>query len=104
MLTASWEPSQIVPDLPAIPYTASSICPSYCDLVKIVALFTLLPGPRWGLLGNLPGAPPPPKSRQPFDQPRPCCLLCDLGPHHSLLVTEVSSVIRGCLPEVVLPA
>lgn len=59
MLTASWEPSQIVPVRPAIPYTVSSTCPSYYDLVKMLAFYTLLPGPRWGQLGNLPEVPLP---------------------------------------------
>lgn len=88
MLTASWEPSQIVPVQPAIPYTVSSICPSYYDLVKMLAFFTLLPEPRWGQLGNLPEVPPPPSPASHRISSRSTDLLCDLGPHQPLLVTE----------------
>lgn len=59
MLTASWEPSRIVPVQPAIPYTVSSICPSYYDLVKMLAFFTLLPGPDGASLGTCQKFPLP---------------------------------------------
>lgn len=93
MLTASWEPSQIVPALPAIHYTVFSICPSFCDLVKMLAFFTLLPGPRWGQLGNLPEVPPPPSPGSHRIRSCSTGLLRDLGPHHPLLVT--GSVIHN---------
>lgn len=80
MLAASWEPSQIVPDLPAIPYTVSSICPNDCDLVRTLVLFTLLSGPRWGQLGNLPGVPPPPSPAAVGSAPAVQASCVTLGP------------------------
>lgn len=52
MLTASWEPSQIVPDLSAFPYPMTSICSSFRDLVRMLAFFTLCQGPDGASLGT----------------------------------------------------
>jgi hypothetical protein len=59
------------PWLARVPSIVSSIHPCHCDLVKMLALFTLLLGPRWGRLlrtcqKSLPNPPPPPpESGQP---------------------------------------